>query len=67
MRKVARLFEARIPNTPQSVEFVRVAAAGQARSYERYAGAGLTKGPSDPIATTERARFVTDLTPTRLP
>jgi hypothetical protein len=68
-------FGARIPDAPQSVEFVQVAAAGQASGYRRFAGAGLPEVPikdrsEDRAATAvaaERTKFILALAPPRLP
>lgn len=60
-------FGARIPNVPQSVEFVQIAAAGPVTTYNRFAGAQLTEDrPPDSVAA-QRARFITELVPARLP
>jgi hypothetical protein len=68
-------FGARIPDTPQSVEFVQVAAAGQTSSYLRFAGAALTEdrpSSSEAVERTsseaaERTNLVLGLAPARLP
>jgi Cytochrome P460/Haem-binding domain len=60
-------FGARIPDTPQSVEFVQVAATGQPNSYRRFAGAALTEDHASASAAAERTSFVLSLTPARLP
>jgi Haem-binding domain/Cytochrome P460 len=60
-------FGARIPDAPQSVEFVQVTAAGPATSYRRFAGAGLIEDhPPDAVAA-QRANFIAGLAPARLP
>src|SRR5580700_6534260 len=38
-------FGARIPDVPQSVEFVQIAAGGQQNGYRRFAGTGLPEDP----------------------
>lgn len=60
-------FGARIPDGPQSVEFVQVAAGGLASSYRRFAGAEL--GEDEPSAATAERRkgFVLGLAPARMP
>ena len=58
-------FGARIPATPQSVEFVQVV-AGQTR-YWRFAGTGLMEDHPAAGAAMQRTRFVMALPPARLP
>jgi hypothetical protein len=60
-------FGARIPDSPQSVEFVQVSAAGQTNSYRRFAGTGLTEDSPSASAAAERTSFVLSLTSARLP
>jgi hypothetical protein len=60
-------FGARIPDSPQSMEFVQVAPTGQAHSYRRYAGTGLTEFPTEAGAAAQRINFVLGLAPPRLP
>ena len=60
-------FGARIPDAPQSVEFVQVAAAGQTNSYRRFEGTGLTEDSPPASAAAERTNFVLRLAPSRLP
>ena len=59
-------FGARIPGAPQSVEFVQVAARGQA-GYRRFAGAGLVEDGSAPGMAAQRTSFMMGLAPARLP
>ncbi len=59
-------FGARIPGTPQSVEFVQVADGGQT-SYRRFAGTGLIEDQSAAGAAMQRTSFVLGLAPARLP
>ena len=59
-------FGARIPGAPQSVEFVQVAAGGQA-GYRRFAGAGLVEDGSAAGVAAQRTSFVMGLAPARLP
>ena len=60
-------FGARIPDTPQSVEFIQVAASGQKNSYRQFALPGLSE--IQPTASTAalRTNFVLGLAPSRLP
>ncbi|MFZ0761861.1 MAG: hypothetical protein WAM69_18090, partial [Candidatus Sulfotelmatobacter sp.] len=60
-------FGARIPDTPLSVEFVQVGGAGEASSYRRFAGPGLTEGPLPAGAAAQRMGFVLGLAPANLP
>jgi hypothetical protein len=60
-------FGARIPDTPQSVEFVQVAPAGQTSTYRRFAGTGLTEDQPAPSAAAQRTSFVLGLPPAQLP
>jgi hypothetical protein len=59
-------FGARIPDTPQSVEFVQVA-AGQASNYRRFAGAGLAEDHPAAGVVTQRTNDILHLTPAALP
>ena len=58
-------FGARIPDLPRSVEFVKIAPAGQDNSYRRFAGSGLVEDNSADAAT--RSSFVLGLAPAQLP
>lgn len=60
-------FGARIPNTPESVEFVQIAYAAHADNYRRFAGAGLVENQPAPDFKTERIKFVLTLPPAQLP
>ncbi len=60
-------FGARIPDVVRSVEFVRVAAAGQPSSYQNFAGGGLIEQPPTASVAAARTTFVLGLTPARLP
>jgi hypothetical protein len=60
-------FGARIPDQPQSVEFVQVAAAGQQPSYRRFAGKKLAADQGAVNATAQRTTFVLGLAPVWLP
>jgi hypothetical protein len=60
-------FGARIPNVPQSVEFVQITAAGPVKTYRRFTGAELVEDhPADAVAA-QRANFIVGLVPARLP
>lgn len=58
-------FGARIPDVPDSVEFVQVA-AGQS-SYRRFAGSGITEEHLTAEAAGKRASFIVGLSAARLP
>ena len=60
-------FGARIPDEVRSVEFVRVAAAGQPSRYQSFAGAGLIEQHATASVAAQRTNFVLGLTPARLP
>jgi hypothetical protein len=60
-------FGARIPDVPQSVEFVQVAVGGQKNGYRRFAGAGLGEDRSADAMASQRTSFMLDLAPARLP
>jgi cytochrome P460/heme-binding protein len=60
-------FGARIPDKPQSVEFVQVASAGRTSSYRRFAGTGLVEDSTEASVAAQRASFVLGLAPARLP
>lgn len=60
-------FGARIPDAPQSVEFVQLAASGQTNSYKRFAGAGLIENHPAPNIVVQRTSFLLALTPAQMP
>ncbi|MGA2744070.1 MAG: cytochrome P460 family protein [Candidatus Sulfotelmatobacter sp.] len=71
-------FGARIPDVPLSVEFVPAATGGQAGTYRRFAGTGLTlkedqaeaqtgQGQAEASLAAERTSFILSLAPSRLP
>jgi hypothetical protein len=60
-------FGARIPEAPQSVEFVQVAAVGQTSTYRRFAGTALTEDRPSASAVAERTNLVLGMAPSRLP
>jgi hypothetical protein len=59
-------FGARIPSSPQSVEFVQFG-ANTAPSYRRFAGAALSEQSTNGGREAERVAFVTHLAPAWLP
>jgi hypothetical protein len=59
-------FGGRIPATPQSVEFVQVAAGGQT-NYRRFAGTELVEDRSGANISTQRMSFILGLAPAWLP
>ena len=59
-------FGARIPDEPQSVEFVQVA-SGQQSTYRHFTGIALTEDHPDPTTATQRTAFILGLAPARLP
>jgi hypothetical protein len=60
-------FGARIPDTPESVEFVQVAAAADSSVYRRFAGQGLVEDHPSATIVADRARFIRGLAPASLP
>jgi hypothetical protein len=60
-------FGARIPDLPQSVEFVQVATGGQTSSYRHFAGTALAEDQPAASVAAQRTNFVLSLTPARLP
>ncbi|MGA8532400.1 MAG: cytochrome P460 family protein [Acidobacteriaceae bacterium] len=60
-------FGARIPDVPESVEFVQVGGAGEPGTYRRFAGTGLTEVQLPAGAASQRMGFILDLAPARLP
>ena len=60
-------FGAKIPDLPQSVEFVQVAASGKTNSYRRFAGAALTEDRVAINAASQRTNFVLGLAPAAMP
>jgi hypothetical protein len=59
-------FGARIPDTPQSVEFVQIAAAQNSR-YRRFTGSSLSEDPSATTQSQQRISFILGLPPASLP
>jgi heme-binding protein/cytochrome P460 len=60
-------FGARIPDAPQSVEFIQVAASGQPASYRHFTGTALTEDHPDPTTAAQRTTFILGLAPAPLP
>jgi Haem-binding domain/Cytochrome P460 len=60
-------FGARIPDRPQSVEFVQVAGSGAQPGYRRFAGTGLTVDQGAANAAAQRTSFVLGLALAPLP
>jgi hypothetical protein len=60
-------FGARIPNAPESVEFVQVAASGQTNTYRRFAGAGLVEDHPPANIAVQRTSFLLALAPAQMP
>jgi hypothetical protein len=60
-------FGGRIPDAPQSVEFVQVAGPGQKSSYRCFAGTGLIENHPTPSTAAQRTNFMLGLAPARLP
>jgi mono/diheme cytochrome c family protein len=58
-------FGARIPDNPQSVEFVTV--GNQTKAYRQFAGTGLTENQVPADVSTRRTSFLLDLAPAQLP
>jgi hypothetical protein len=54
-------FGARIPDTPQSVEFVQVSVAGQTRDYRRFGGSIFSEDHLTTLAREERTAFLLGL------
>jgi hypothetical protein len=60
-------FGARIPDSPQIVEFVLVAATGGTSTYRRFAGRGLLEDSPSASTAAQRTTFILGLPPARLP
>lgn len=60
-------FGARIPDTPQSVEFVQVAAASEPSAYQRFAGTELAEDRDVGKIAARRTSFILGLAPAWLP
>jgi hypothetical protein len=60
-------FGARIPGTPRSVEFVRLAGAGEASRYWSFAGADLIEDHRPGDVLSQRTGFILGLAPAQLP
>jgi hypothetical protein len=60
-------FGGRIPDNPQSVEFVETGASGRAGSYRRYDGPLLTEHVFNNDEAAKRSSFLLNLAPATLP
>jgi mono/diheme cytochrome c family protein len=60
-------FGARIPDVPESVEFVQVTAAGPVATYRRFAGADFVEDHPSNATKAQRTNFMVGLAPARLP
>ena len=60
-------FGGRIPDAPESVEFVLMSTAGQMNEYRRFAGQGLHEERPTASAAELRTSLVLSLSPARLP
>ncbi|MGC1374175.1 MAG: cytochrome P460 family protein [Candidatus Sulfotelmatobacter sp.] len=60
-------FGARIPDTPQSVEFLQVAAAGEQAGYRRFAGTALAEDRDEANMVAQRTSFILGLAPAWVP
>jgi hypothetical protein len=60
-------FGGRIPDAPESVEFVKIAMLGQKNEYRRFAGQNLGEERPTESAAELRTFFVLGLSPARLP
>jgi len=60
-------FGARIPASPQSVEFVQIAPAGQPSGYRRFPGPAFVEDIGAATAAAPRANFIAGLAPAWLP
>ena len=60
-------FGGRIPDNPQSVEFVETGASGRAGSYRRYDGPLLTEHAFNNDEAAKRSSFLLNLAPATLP
>jgi hypothetical protein len=60
-------FGGRIPDNPQSVEFVETGASGRARSYRCYDGPSLTEHAFNNDEAAKRSSFLLNLAPATLP
>ena len=66
-RDVPHWFGGRIPDMPEFVEIVQVAAAGQTTSYRRFAGKEAVEDHPAASVAAQRTSFMLGLTPARLP
>jgi hypothetical protein len=66
-RDAPHWFGGRIPDMPESVELVQVAATGQTINYPRFAGNELIGEHPGASVAAQRTSFMLGLTPARLP
>lgn len=60
-------FGARIPDVPQSIEFVQIGPEGGSESYRRFAGAELAPTGFETATEAARVKFILGLAPASLP
>jgi len=60
-------FGGRIPDAPQSVEFVKISADGQPNDYRYFGRTGLAEDHREASAAAQRTAFVLGLAPVQLP
>jgi hypothetical protein len=60
-------FGARIPDAPQSIEFVQVGLEGGKNEYSRFSGAELAQATADDTTAAMRIKLILGLAPARLP
>jgi hypothetical protein len=60
-------FGARIPDAPQTVEFVQVTGGAQQAGYRRFSGPGLAEDAGAVNQAAQRTSFVLGLAPAWLP
>lgn len=60
-------FGGRIPDLPQSVEFVQIGTGGEPGGYRRFAGPGLPGENAAGAVAVERTNFMLGLIPVQLP
>lgn len=60
-------FGARIPDLPQSVEFVQMESGGEHKSYRRFDGPALQEDRNEGEAATARTGFILGLSPAEFP
>jgi hypothetical protein len=60
-------FGARIPDRPESVEFVQVGENAKHGGYRRFIGAELAEESPPAITAEQRMKFITNLPPAPMP